>query len=445
LIMARCEIELADDAGLDAFEANLESHPSSHEAAVVHDIKLRAMESCRGGNYRRASRLLRLIAPFDGPIGRCYADGMLTRRSRCVDFLRRPTDAAPPRFLADQGVADWPVATVRDRCRGKRLLHVRRYAYFNNPARQHENQDRLTRSAVGLGFAVRELNTAALPGPPTEGYVASLRQAIAEFEPHLIFYDELFMSGVSAQPGYADDIATVLENARRHRGVRVVKGYTDAWYVATYTPADLFKHLGRCFDLVQHCHPAILDHGSEVEKRAVICYPVPHFHPTPTVAAGTVPRACFVGGVTHINVARLIWWAECICAGVPLDFIEGAVHEYEQQISDLDYANLFRAYQLSVNFTMRPTGARILTGRAIEVPLVGGVLVEEDGPDTRYFMTPGAHFVPYETLPDLREIVPALLQDEARRGQLAAAGQAWATADFTGDYFWAGLLHRLDG
>ena len=446
LIVARCEIELADDATLVVAEAKSVEAAlhSMHAAAVIHDIKLRAIECCRAGEHRRASRLLRLIAAIDGPIDRCYADGMLSRRSSCVDLLRPPVDPAPPRFLAEMNVASWPVATLRDRCRGMRLLHVRRYAYFNNPARQHEVQDKVTRSATDWGFMVREFNAMALPGPDTETYAASLRQAIDEFEPDLIFYDELFMSGVSAQPGHGDDIATVLEDARRRRGVRVVKGYTDVWYVTTYTPDALFKHLDRCFDVVQHCHPAVLDRGTDAEKAAVFCYPTPHFTAAPTVDAGTVPRAGFVGSVTLINIARLVWWAECACAGLPFDFIEGQVQTAEH-ITDLDYANSLRAYQLSVNFTMRPTGARILTGRAIEVPLVGGVLIEEDGPDTRYFMTPGVHYVPYETLSDLAEILPVLLKDEARRKQLAAAGQAWSARYFTGDYFWAGLLHRLYG
>jgi hypothetical protein len=445
LIVARCEIELADDAALAAYESHLaQTGASSHEAALVHDIKLRAIECCRAAEYRRASRLLRLLSDFDGPIGRCYADAMLTRRSGCADHLRAPADAAPPRFLADQGVADWPVATVRERYPGTRLLFVRRYAYQNNPARQNESQDRLTRSAVERGFVVHETNAAAQPGAFTDGYVAALRQTIDNFAPHVILYDELFLSGVSAAPGHADAIASLLEDVRRRRGVRVVKLYTDAWYVASYMPDDLFKHLGRAYDLVQHCHPAILDRGTDAERATVFCYPAPHFLPAQTVEAGTVPRAGFVGSATLINIGRLVWWAESACAGLPLDFIEAKVDAAEQ-ITDLQYANLLRAYQLSINFTQRPTGARILTGRALETPLAGGVLIEEDGPDTRYFMSPGVHYVPYETLPDLCEIVPALLADADRRRQLAAAGQAWITRYFTGDYFWAGLMHRLFG
>ena len=441
VIIARCEIELSDDHIPAWLDLELGA-PSQHFAGVIHDIKLRAIECCRAGEFRRASGLLRLIELKDGPVSRTYTNGMLDRRSRCEAQAGAQGDAPP--FIAGQGIGAWPVATLRERCEGRRVLFVRRYSYVNNPARMHEFSDRVTRSAASRGFSVLELNVAALPGPALETYVAVLQQTIATFKPDIIFYDELFTSGVSADPRFADDIATVLENARRRLGTRVVKGETDAWYIATFMPEQLFKHLGRCVDLVQHCHPAILDRGTDAEKAAVLCYPLPHFLPTPTVEAGTIARAVFVGSVTLINLARLVWWAETARAGLPVDFVEARVDAAEQ-ISDLDYVNLLRAYQVSVNFTMRPTGVRILTGRAIEVPLAGGVLLEEDSLDTRYFMTPGAHYVPYETLPDLAAILPDLLRDDARRRELAAAGQAWATKYLTGDYFWAGLLHRLYG
>jgi hypothetical protein len=157
-----------------------------------------------------------------------------------------------------------------------------------------------------------------------------------------------------------------------------------------------------------------------------------------------VPRAGFVGGLHPGSIARLVWWAECARADLPLDFIE-ARHDAAMQRSDLDYVNLLRAYRLSVNFTLRPTGARILTARTLEVPLSGGVLVEEDSADARYFMSPGVHYVPFETLPDLADTLAALLPDTPRRRQLATAGRAWVTDHFTGDHFWAGLLGRLYG
>ncbi|MBI3517679.1 MAG: hypothetical protein HY060_26900, partial [Proteobacteria bacterium] len=278
LIIARCEIELSDDDLSAPPDVELGA-PSPHFASVVHDIKLRAIECCRAGEFRRASCLLRLIAPCDGPISLTYDNGMLDRRSRC-DVPAGAQNDGPPPFIEREGTAAWPVATLRDRCQGRRVLFVRRYSYVNNPARTHEVGYRLAHSAANLGFEVLEVNSVVPPGPTLDNYVAALQQTIWSFKPDIIYYDELFMSGVSADPRFADDIATVLETARRQLGTRVVKGYTDAWYIAAFKPGDLFKHLGRCFDLVQHLHPGCLDHGTDAEKAAVLCYPFAHFLPT---------------------------------------------------------------------------------------------------------------------------------------------------------------------
>jgi hypothetical protein len=442
-IMRHCEIEAADDAALDQLGDEVDQGEAPAVLAhLVNRLRLRSLELCRLGHHRRASCLLRVIAPFDRAIGDVYAADILTRRSSCSDYLRPPVgEVAPPRFLLEQ-VSRLPVETVKRRFEGKRLLLVRRYSYMSNSGRHYESQDNKMRTATSFGFVVREFNTAALPGPDTDNYAASLRRAIVEFRPDVLYYDELFMSGVSSQPGRAEEIAQVLEDARRHQGVRVVKGYTDVWYVAAFMPDTLFQHLGVCFDLVFHTHSDILDRGSDAEKSAVFCFPDPCVPIETTVAAGSVSRAGFVGSVTHINIARLVWWAELMRAGLPVDFI-GTDPVAAEQRSDVEYVNLLGMYQLSLNFALRPTGARIMTGRAVQVPLSGGVLVEENNLDTPYFLTPGVHYVPFETLPDLGDIVPALLADEARRKQLAAASRAWVEKYFTGDYFWAGLLTRL--
>ncbi|MEJ0068621.1 MAG: hypothetical protein WDO24_07735 [Pseudomonadota bacterium] len=387
LTIAHCAIELTEPNV--APSPALEGRPildSPRAAQLVPLIRARVHEACRNGDHRRASDLLRLIAPWDPAIGGAYAGGLLTRRSSAGNVLRARPAAAPPGFITDQAVGRWPIAAAQQQHRGKRLLLVRRFGFVDNPARRHEVGDNLARSATSFGLTVRQLDSQA---PPGAAFAAALQHEIDSFAPDVIVYDELFLSGVSAQPEQADAIARLLEQARRQRGLRVVKSYTDAWYVVAHQPENLFKHLGRCFDIVHHCHPGMLDRGTDAERAAVFCYPFPTLWPAPTAEPDSVPRAGFVGGIHPGSVARLVWWAECARADLPLDFIE-ARHDAVAQRSDLDYVNLLRAYRLSVNFTLRPTGARILTARTLEVPLAGGVLVEEDSADARYFMTPAS-------------------------------------------------------
>ncbi len=108
-----------------------------------------------------------------------------------------------------------------------------------------------------------------------------------------------------------------------------------------------------------------------------------------------------------------------------------------------NYANLLCEYQLTVGLTRRANGVNIVTARSIETLAVGGVLVEEDSFDARYFLKPGLHFVPFKTWADLSEIIPWLLKSPNYRQHLAREGQAWVQRHFSGDWFWAGLLDRL--
>lgn len=439
LSAGHCEIELADAVALEGWTAVY--GPATglpREITFANDMRVRALECCREKDFRRATVLLRYIAQADESTGFTYADGMLTRRSSCDAFLRTP-DIEPPRFLADNAIESLAVDEVIARHQGTRILVVRRYGHSKQ---QYDVFDTMRRTATQLGLTVQEVNSMALPGPESDAYVATLDRTIEAFRPQVIIWDELFLSGISAQPEHRDDVAQLLETVRRRFGTRVVKFYTDAWYITAHMPDQLFAQLGRCYDLINHYHPAILDRGTDAEKAAVFCFLPPWSNPPPTVAAGTIARACFLGSIHPGGTPRIVWWAECARLGLDLDFVE-TVHDTTHQLSDLDYFNRLRSYQVSVNFTLRPTGARIFTGRVFDVVRAGSVLLEENSFDTRYFLMPGVHYAAFETLPDLAALIPALLADLPRRLHMSAAARTWVARYFDGDHYWAGLLTRL--
>ncbi len=73
--------------------------------------------------------------------------------------------------------------------------------------------------------------------------------------------------------------------------------------------------------------------------------------------------------------------------------LETAV-EGDLKLTPERYANLLRESPVTVNLSRRATGVGIITARTIEALSVGGVLLEEDSFDTRYFLTPGVHYMP---------------------------------------------------
>ncbi|MBV8169214.1 MAG: glycosyltransferase family 1 protein, partial [Alphaproteobacteria bacterium] len=168
----------------------------------------------------------------------------------------------------------------------------------------------------------------------------------------------------------------------------------------------------------------------------------------PTVPIGGVPRACFAGTVHYASLARVVWWAEATRAGLPIDFVITlpfeTPHLKSAPISDIEFSNLLGGHQMVVNLTQRLGGTCILTGRTMEVMLAGGVLLEENSVDTAHFFQPGVHYMPFESLDDVRALIERLLSDEPRRRAIAEAGQRWARRYISGDQFWAELFARLE-
>ncbi|MEJ0068618.1 MAG: glycosyltransferase [Pseudomonadota bacterium] len=245
-----------------------------------------------------------------------------------------------------------------------------------------------------------------------------------------------------------EQIALVLEQARALLGVRVVRSLPDGWGNVLKGDTHLFRGLGRSVDLLHHCHPAILGRGTDTEQARTWCYTYPTSLEPASVAPGSTARACFVGTVHYASMARAVWWAEAGRLGLPIDFAITLPWKTEHldrpPLSDIEYSDRLSGHRLAVNFTQRLDGTRILTARTIEVLLAGGMLLEESSADSAYFFQPGVHYLPFESLADLRGLIERLLGQPERCRALADAGQRWASRYCSGDIFWAELLTRLD-
>lgn len=439
LALGHCDIELAPG---DALATTLPEAPpvagGERLEVLTSRVRFRARQLCRDGDLVRAGHLLRFLARYDQPIADTFA--------RSIDVGSTPPGgfaaATPggPRFLAD-GLGQADVEAARRWAGGRRLLLFFRRMFFQIAARTHEPIDLFTSSAEALGFAVHHVNSHVTdPAADPMAPAIALEAAIRDVRPDLIVCDELFATDLASKdPALAARIETVLAGARRELGTRVVNYFIDVWRVPTEIA---FRGLGTAIDLVGHMHPAAIGRGSPAESRAEFCYMVPTVLPAPQVPAATIPRACFAGSVYESSIGRLVWWTETARRGLALDFLE-TDHGAPAQRSDQAFADLFHAYRLSVNFTRRPTGTTIMTGRTFQVMLSGGTLLEEDSVDTAHFFTPGEHYRPFLTLDDLAALIDRMLGDPAGCTRMAEAGHRWATRYFTGDYFWAEMIRRL--
>jgi hypothetical protein len=453
LMLAHCWVELAPADTLDQLPLSrgLPCH-AGRETQLVQKLRFRAIALARAGDYRRGSILLRVLADYDPTIAEVIRTAITSPAPASAPAPRRQPDF----YHADPTLAANAVAAVKQRFSGTRVMVVYRRLFAGNPNRAYDPVDVLVRSAMRFGMTVHLVDAYHLPpGVALPDFASWLQQEILSFKPHVIIYDDLFESGLSAAADFmSEQIGTVLQSAREILGVRVVKSLLDAWMAREngadrdpLVPAlmgltDPMKGIGVCVDLVQHMHPALQAAQSPEERAHSFCYLLPFELPRPTVPHGTMPRACFVGSISWFNIARLVWWIEAGARGIPFDFHESD-HTAAVLRSDQDYANLFHQYQVAVNFTRRSNGTRILTARTIEILQCEGVLVEEDCDNTAYFLAAGSHYAPFDTIDELQGLIDDLLRSEARRRSLSREGHQWVQEYFSGDRFWAGLLARL--
>jgi hypothetical protein len=436
LLVAHCRIELAPPDALETLELGRGATGDDRLAMVVKFVRARAQELCRAGDHARAARLLDALADYDGVVAETLAS--------CRAAAPPPSEPIWPSFPTDPTLSAPAIAGAKQRFAQTRVLIVFRQLFAASAHRAHDPFDNLRRSAERFGLIARAVNShGAPPGLAEADYAPWLQGEILAFRPHIILYDDLFETGLSADDArLGEQVGAVLQNVRALLGVRVVKCLIDAWRVIEAGADRPLRGLDECVDLLFHQHPMLLMAQSEAERRRSFCFLLPFELPPPNVPMGTIPRACFAGSVVGFNLPRLVWWAEIGKRALPLDFFE-TVHGGADERSDQAYANLLHRYQLSVNLTQRPNGVRIVTGKTIEVPLSAGVLLEEDSVNSAYFLARGTHYEGFTTFDGLAALIDDLLRSETRRKALARAGQAWVQEQFSGDRFWAGLLARL--
>jgi hypothetical protein len=436
LAISHCLIELRDDAdpGAMAIEI-LPDVPWEARVARAAWMRARAHQMCRAGDFARARRLLKFLGAFDGSLSIVYADGFIKGRTGCWE-PHLDGSGPEPGFLQAKAWTDAEIAARKARSHGLKVLLV---VPWVTP---YATGERYARSAEAFGLTVRLLDRNTFLAPADPALVRRrLDQEIAAFGPDVILYNSFLETTVDTDPvraGPAHAIVAAISDARRRLGARVVSSFSDAWFA---DPPSLLHGLGDSIDLVHHCHPLLVQNPVLDDPR-VYCYFHPVLVPPPTVAAGTIARACWAGSVSSANIGRAVWWAEAEQSGLPLDFVETAF-EGPGMLTVERYYALLRERQMIVSLTRRTSGVKIVTARTLEVLAAGGVLLEEDSFDTRYFLKPGAHYLPFETWTDLTELIPWLLDHPEHRQRLARDGQRWVERYFSGDWFWTGLLDRL--
>ncbi|MBF0296090.1 MAG: glycosyltransferase family 1 protein [Magnetococcales bacterium] len=235
--------------------------------------------------------------------------------------------------------------------------------------------------------------------------------------------------------------------------LRIVLFTTDAWTlhrrilgdttpvtngsVETHMQAGI-KALAGLVDVFWECDMPSLAMWREPEfRRKVLHAPLPHGVPPRAPEHPLRPLLFFAGGYKGYTWPRAFWLAGAPGWGLP---IEARPHSTETDgLPILDsYAIHFQRLAEAtccLNLTMRENMRCIVTHRAFEAPLAGALLLNEQGAnaDMERFFVAWEHYLPFETLADLRAILRFITEHPRQAETIRRNGCAFAQEHYGDD------------
>lgn len=437
--LAHCRIVNDVDAGLPTLGLAEPATASDGRIAGYAELaRMCAWGYANGGDGAHAARLTRLVTAVDPHLRSVYEEQIL--RPGQAGALPAPSRDPDPLPFEREPLSDAEAVRLLERHRDTRVLLLMRTVDYARADMEATLCRVLRVSVEQLGLPVAVLESHALDPAGCAALAGRLRETIAAFRPTVIVCGEPLVSGAVMVPEVAADVFAELAAARR-QGCKVVGSYWDAWYDGM---PGFFTAMLEHLDAIHVIFPGLLRRVSPAVAARTFCYPFPWHDPRPTEARGAPQRlrGSFAGTRTWANQSRAAWCAEIVRAGLPVDLQLAAP---DKPRSAAAYAEALAGYAVTVNLTARSSGDRVFTLRTVEAPWFGSLLLEEDSDDTRYFMRPFEHYVPFATFDELAGRLDILLNDEPRRLRIARAGTAWVHDKFGARPFWARLLRQLHG
>jgi hypothetical protein len=323
----------------------------------------------------------------------------------------------------------------------KAVLAIRRLWLPEQPgSREHEIPVRLAAAMSDYGWQPLRYHLRSFDrqATVTEDYRA-IAALCRESDADILILDEFWPTrGGNTAPG------EILRALKRERpGLRLVGLYLDPWVPEHWDAIEEGADILDCFwaPLVTALwqRPAFRD--------KTLFAPVPFGGDAQH--APLRPELAFSGGVQYGNWYRAFWLTAMGDAVLPLR-VEVSSHLSE----GLNALDGYRAYLqrlgtmgVVLNFSRRSNGSTILTGRTYEVPATGGLLVQERSDDIDLFFVAGRHYLRFETMTDLADIVDLLRTEPERAESIRRAGADFFRENYADDkvigYLDHFLFHRL--
>ncbi|HLI20172.1 MAG TPA: glycosyltransferase, partial [Stellaceae bacterium] len=437
-----------------ALSAHLGTRLGQGEAAARSTSRLIALFAAADADQRRSLRnLLDPLLPCDAVMAARSGNHALTRalaqlwaaavpettRRFAIPPADRPPDIARFREPGDPAQLHRFDAPPRGapRIARKAVVAIRHLWIPAQPAsREHDVPARIASALEAYGWQARRHDLRSLEDP---AIVAADYAAIAalcrDWEADLLILDDF-------QPNRAGKAAGEIVRAlRRERPQLKIAGlYMDPWVVELWGEIEAGAALLDCT-----WSPVVTDlwqRRAFAGKMLFATWPHGGAYPPPPPLQAVLS---FGGGVQYSNWDRAFWLGAFAEAKLPLR-IEVSDHAEDK----LDPLASYRAYMLKaatgeavLNFARRFNDLHTLTGRTFETLATGGLLIQERSDDIDRFFVANRHYLRFETLTDLFDIVHLLRAEPELAESIRREGAAFFQERYADDRLIAYLDHAL--
>ncbi len=398
LVMALCALELGQESAAVAARSRLAQHiqraPAADRAAyarafadLLRHFIVRAATSHRHSLVLRYLDLWGIVAPEDAAL---FAPptkiGPLP-----VDEIRR-TARASDRLLTFPALP-----SPRPRSRRKCVVAMRKHFYLHAQSREHELSARFTAALQNYGweaifYGLRTIDK----GPLLAADYREVAELCRAQRPDILVLDEFIVS--SERDEFRGQLVAALK--RDLANLKIVGIVPDAWLTDKHAP---MRAAVRLVDGMMSPFASMpLWKEPEFAGKALLM-PVPHGGDHAAAPAAFEPTPTFSGSIAMANWHRAFWVAALRQAGVPVNtrLSSHAADHLPGMVSYRRYLAKLACHSCLLNFSMRSNGARILTGRTFEAPLIGSLLIQEQSDDVDHYFVAGEHYLPFKTIGDL--------------------------------------------
>ena len=328
----------------------------------------------------------------------------------------------------------------------KVLLVLRRFFLSRADSRKHELGVFFETSARAAGLepiffpADPFLNPTAISPDEQYAELDRLGRTILSAKPDVVILDDPCNQESVGEYLAPEVYRNVFLALKEKHPFKLAGLFPDSWMTKSRSAMEC---AGSFLDVVWPLNYSPPADGCAIPGVKIFWAPIPYPDAVFRVGnAGKDISAGFVGSLFEYNSPRGIWLTLIKELGIPCQLFlsKHTTSGSSAGVTPEEYATFMSRLRISVNFSARATGEKIMTGRAWESIIAQSLLLEEDNDEIRRFFVPFVHYVPFKNISELQSYIRFFDRHEDARQAITNRAYAWFLRHYSKERIWHDLF-----